>query len=111
MEEIIEFLNGFNTDLDLSYQYEDNMTFDEFEERINECINEAEIIYYHKAIDYLKENDNSLHESLSIAYELGYDCENLNSEILATLLYQQNLNIQWSDFRDEIEQYFEDNNN
>tara|TARA_R110001632_G_scaffold150274_1_gene267708 strand:+ start:109 stop:444 length:336 start_codon:yes stop_codon:yes gene_type:complete len=111
MKNIIEFLNGFNTDLDLSYQYEDNMTFDEFEERINECINEAEIIYYHKAIDYLKENDNSLFESLSIAYEYGYDCENLNSEILATLLYQQNLNIQWSDFRDEIEQYFEDNNN
>lgn len=111
MKNIIEFLNGFDTDLDLAYQYENDLSFDEYEQRIVDSINEQEIIYYHKAIDYLKENDSSLLESLSIAYEYGYDCENLNSELLATLLYQQNLNIQWSDFRDEIEQYFEDNNN
>tara|TARA_R110002050_G_scaffold238573_1_gene374646 strand:- start:392 stop:730 length:339 start_codon:yes stop_codon:yes gene_type:complete len=112
MKNIIEFLNGFDTDLDLSYQYENGLSFDEYEQRIVDSINEEEIIYYHKAIDYLKENDNNLFESLSIANELGYNVINLNSELLATLLYQQNLHLHWNeDIRNEIEQYFEDNNN
>ena len=37
-------------------------------------------------MEYLKENDPSLSESLEIAAELGYDFKNLNSEILASLL-------------------------
>ena len=44
-----------------------------------------EIIYYNVAIDYLKENDPSLSESLEIAEEYGYNTENLNSELLASL--------------------------
>ena len=95
MKNAIEFLNGFDTDLDLAYQYENGLSFDEYEQRIVDLINESEIIYYHKAIDYLKENDSSLFESLSIADELGYNVRNLNSELLATLLYQQNLLLQW----------------
>ena len=44
-----------------------------------------EIIYYYKAIEYLKENDSSLNESLEIATEYGYTTDNLNSELLASL--------------------------
>jgi len=112
MKNIIEFLNGFDTDLDLAYQYENDLSFDEYEQRMVDYINEQEIIYYHKAIDYLKENDSSLFESLSIADEYGYDVSKLNSELLATLLYKQNLHLHWNeDIRNEIKQYFEDNNN
>ncbi len=112
MKNVIEFLNGFKTEIDLAYQYEDGLSFDEYEQRICDHINEQEIIYFYKAIEYLKEYDNSLFESISIADELGYETKQLNSELLATLLYQQNLHLEWNeDLRNEIEQYFEDNNN
>lgn len=44
-----------------------------------------EIIYYYNAIKYLKDNDQSLTESLEIAAEYGYSITNINSELLATL--------------------------
>lgn len=44
-----------------------------------------DIIYYSRAMEYLKENDISLNESFEIASEYGYDLENLNSETLASL--------------------------
>jgi hypothetical protein len=108
MKNVIDFLNGIDTKIDLSSNYELALTFEEYEELILEHINQQEIIYYYKAIDYLKENDNSLFESLSIAEAYGYDVENLNSELLATLLFQQNLHIEWSEIRGEIEEYFEE---
>ena len=45
----------------------------------------VEIIYYYKAMEYLKEHDTSLSESIEIANEYGYTLENLNSETLASL--------------------------
>ena len=45
----------------------------------------VEIIYYYKAMDYLREHDTSLTESLELAAEYGYTTENLNSELLASL--------------------------
>ena len=106
MNNTIEFLNSFNTELDLSYYYEEDITFEEYEERIQQSIHENEIIYYAKAMIYLQENDNSLYESLSIASELGYTVENLNSELLATLLYQQELFKEWNNIAKQIEEYF-----
>ena len=44
-----------------------------------------DIIYYYNAIEYLKENDTSLCESLELAAEMGYQTENINSELLASL--------------------------
>jgi len=49
-----------------------------------------EIIYYYNAIKYLKDNDQSLSESLEIANEYGYSLENINSELLATLHASRN---------------------
>ena len=64
---------------------------DDLQERLQELVNEQEIIYYSRAIDYLKENDASLKESLEIAGEFGFPLDKLSSEVLATLLYQKNL--------------------
>lgn len=62
-----------------------------------------EIIYYDRAMDYLKENDNSLQTSLELAQDLGYQPKNLNSETLASLLnrhlFLENLN----NYDDELE--------
>jgi hypothetical protein len=49
-----------------------------------------EIIYYYNAIKYLKDNDQSLSESLEIANEYGYSITNINSELLATLHASRN---------------------
>ena len=46
---------------------------------------DVEIIYYYKAMEYLKEHDASLTESLELASEIGLTIDNLNSETLASL--------------------------
>ena len=68
-----EDLNSFDDSSELFQDLQENGYFNE------------EIIYYYKAMDYLRENDCSLSESLEIATELGYTTENLNSELLASL--------------------------
>lgn len=73
-----------------------------------EYVNSAEIIYYYNAMKYLSEQDNSLHESMALAGEYGYQCENLNSELLATILLQQNLREELDGLRGELETYFQD---
>ena len=63
----------------------------------------VEIIYYYKAIEYLKENDFSLCESLEIANEYGYTIENINSELLARLhASNQRINKFWEDVEPKL---------
>ena len=63
----------------------------ELSEALQECISGEEIVYYHKAMEYLIKEDASLNESLEIASSMGCDIQNLNSELLATIHYQQTL--------------------
>lgn len=65
-------------------------TFDTYEEAQEYCF-ESEIIYYSKAMNYLMENDCSLRESLDLCADMGYSLENINSEFLATVHYQDAL--------------------
>lgn len=99
--------SNITTQIELADVYQSGMTFDELEEAVETHINEQEIIYYSRAIDLLKEFDPSLRESLSLADELGLTPENLNSEVLATLLHQQRLREDWADIRNEVEELFE----
>jgi hypothetical protein len=68
---------------------------------------EREIIYYSKAIKYLQENDPSLSEALAIAHEMGYEVKNLNSELLATLLYQQNFREEFCDLEEDFNDFLD----
>ena len=68
----------------------------------------CEVIYYSNAIRYLQENDPSLRESLEIAAEYGYEVKNLNSEVLASLLKSQNVRDEFLEFRDEINDFFQE---
>lgn len=61
---------------------------DSLREEIQDYINSEEIIYYTYAIKYLSENDPSLRDSLALASDMGCDMNNLNSETLATIHYQ-----------------------
>lgn len=111
METIGQFLHEIETEIDLVYSYEEGMSFSDFADAVIESINETEIIYHSIAMDYLMEHDSSLTKSLSLASEMGYLFEgvnNANSELLATLLYQDNLRNEWYELSEEIEEYFEE---
>ena len=111
MKNPIEVLNALETKIELSYLYENNITFEELEERVEAYIFEQEIIYYSQAIAYLKEEDSSLNESLQLAIEYGFTLDNLNSETLATLLYQSKLQEEWHSIKDSLEDYINSINN
>ncbi len=76
---------------------------DIFDDLQNNGFFNIEIIYYYKAIEYLKENDFSLHHSLEIAKEYGYTIENINSELLASLhASSQRINKFWEDVEPKL---------
>ena len=93
-------------DIDLANLYYNEDTFTDFSDKVNDAIMEEEIIYYYKAMEYLKENDASLSDSLDIASEYGFTTEQLNSELLATLLYQQKLTEQWYEIEEQVKELF-----
>ena len=105
-------INDYINISDLLENLESNDAADMFEDitdtlQDNGAFN-LEIIYYSNAIDYLKENDPSLRDSLEIAFEYGYSVENLNSEVLASLLYSQIETEKYYDLRCEIIDFFEE---
>lgn len=109
---IYDFLNGLNTDnlyvsdyIDIS-DIDENTTFDSLTEILSDKnAFDTEIIYYSNAIKYLSENDPSLYESLAIAQEYGYTCDNLNSEILASLHASRKCSEDWRALSSEIEDF------
>jgi len=94
-------------DIDLANLYYNEDTFTDFSDKVNDAIMEEEVIYYHEAIKYLMNEDASLSDSLDIASEYGYTTEQLNSELLATLLYQQRLTEQWYEISEQVEELFD----
>lgn len=72
---------------------------------------EQEVIYYSNAMEYLTENDNSLRESLEIADDLGITTNNLNSEVLASLLKTRKCEEAFDQYETEINEFFENLNN
>ena len=93
-------------DIDLANLYYNEDTFTDFCDKVNDAIMKEEVIYYHKAIKYLMNEDASLSDSLDIASEYGYTTEQLNSELLATLLYQQRLTEQWYEIEEQVKEFF-----
>ena len=108
LERLKELVKDNNLDIDIDYIYDENKDFDQLNEDVIQYINESRIIYYSKAIAYLSDNDASLYESLEIAKEYGYTIEDLNSELLATLLYQQNFTNEWYNISEQVEQILND---
>jgi hypothetical protein len=109
---IFEFLNGLKTEVCITdYVNIEDIDFKNAFESIQEKIQdnngfEIDIIYYSNAIKYLQDNDPSLRESLEIASDLGYTTENLNSELLASLLASQNAISEFYELEAEINDYF-----
>jgi hypothetical protein len=79
-----------------------------FEYLVDNNYTTVDIIYYSHAIDYLVKNDNSLKESINIALEYGLSLENINSELLASLLATRKLENLLDEYRDEINEILGD---
>ena len=75
------------------------------------CGFDIEIIYYTNAIEYLQKNDPSLKDSIDLAIEYGHDLQNINSEVLASLLASCNAREQFNDLESEINEFFNNLNN
>lgn len=111
---IKEFLDNLNTDIeignyieikDIDIENPFNSIFNELREK-SAFIREGEVIYYSNAIQYLSENDASLNKSLELADQLEYLPEDLNSEILASLLKTEKITDGFNELKSEIEDFF-----
>ena len=92
---ILDFINAEDITEDL--------TFNKLTELIDENNGfEVEVIYFSAAIDFLKENDPSLTDSLELASDFGYYPKDLNSEILASILASDILRNDWFQLETEI---------
>ena len=108
--EFKKFLGTLKSEIDLPYYADDCETFESLRESIEDNNGfDIEIIYYSRAIEYLKENDNSLRESLEIASDMGYELKNLSSEVLASLLASQNARSEFEELETEITNWLEEN--
>ena len=105
-----EFLRTLTSEIDLPYfASEDTTTFEELREAIEDGSGfDIEIIYYSRAMEYLTQNDNSFNESLNIAAEMCYEPQNLNSEILASLLASRNARNEFEELKTEITNFLEE---
>ena len=109
-EKIEEFLGNLDTEIDvLDYVDADSVEcYDDVYDQINENGGfDGEIVYYANAIEYLRKEDPGFTEALGIAKEYGLTCDNLNSEILASLLKGERLREEFSELENEINDFFD----
>jgi len=66
-------------------------------------ITDTEVIYYTNAIEYLKQEDPSLSESIGIAEEFWFWLDGINSETLASLLATRRNEEYWCEFLENVE--------
>jgi peptidoglycan hydrolase CwlO-like protein len=111
-ESIFNFLNNLNTEVCITdYVNIEDIDFENAFDSIQEKLNDEngfdmEVIYYGSAIDYLKENDPSLKESLELASDMGFELKNLSSEVLASLLKTENEREKFNELESEINDFF-----
>ena len=107
---INDYINIENIiDIDNLESFDHTIIFESITESLQENGGfNLEIIYYSNAIDYLKKHDPSLTESLNIALEFCFEVQNLNSEVLASLLYSQNETENYYSLESDITDFFSD---
>jgi hypothetical protein len=110
IEEFLKSLNIDNLEIMDYVDIEDidmNNAFDSIYGQIDDAGGfNVEIIYYSNAIEYLSENDKSLMDSIGIALEIGYTLENINSEVLASLLASENARNDFQEKETDIDNFF-----
>jgi phosphoenolpyruvate carboxylase len=117
-DRVYKFLSELNTEIEVTYFVDVNdLEVEDFDidmfETIDNIIQDSngfdqDVVYYASAMDYLRENDPSLRESIDIASQYGYDINNINSELLASLLKTQYVINEFNELKDEINEFFEE---
>ncbi len=108
-ERITTVLDSANLANDYLYFIDDESneseTIDELVEYIDEQSNgyQVDVIYHYNAMQYLLENDQSLQYSLEIAKNSGFEIDNINSELLASLLATENERENFYAIKDDLE--------
>ena len=115
-QRVFNFLNSLNTEIDITnfVNCEDLETEDFSDNMFQKIVDiiednngfEQEVMFYASAMDYLRENDPSLRESLELAHDLGFTADNLNSEILASILKTDIVREEFNQLEDEINTFF-----
>ncbi len=72
----------------------------------NGAFNTDEIVGYDSAMEFLQENDTAMVYTLRLAGDVGYSIYEIDSEILANLLYSQLRLESVEDREREIEEFF-----
>ena len=119
--QVIEYIKEKEKEYDFNERIASYIDYNEFQEAIddnkiddflnelndnnNRTFTDTEIIYYSNAIEYIKENDQSLRECFDIASEYWYNANDLNSGILASLLATRRNEDEYSKFIDEVVQF------
>lgn len=96
-------------DIDIMYYVDANnvSSFSDVLDQIEDANGfDVEVIYYSTAMEYLMERDPSLRESLEIANSYGYTINNINSELLASLLASKLCREEFMSYEDEITEFF-----
>ena len=115
-QRVFNFLNSLNTEIDITnfVNCEDLETEDFSDNMFQKIVDiiednngfEQEVMFYASAMDYLRENDPSLRESLELAHDLGFTADNLNNEILASILKTDIAREEFNQLEDEINTFF-----
>jgi hypothetical protein len=112
-ERIEDFLKSLNIDnlYVMDYVNIDDIDLSDAYQSIYEMIDDnggfnVDIIYYSNAIDYLSKNDPSLHESLQLAADSGFNLTDLSSEVLASLLASEKCRDDFSALQTDIDEFF-----
>ena len=79
-----------------------------YEDLLHSGAFDQEVIYYSNAIEYLRDNDNSLQYSMELASDYGYETKDINSELLASLLKSQICREEFAELQSEIEFFLDD---
>lgn len=109
IEEFLKTIKVENIDIPYYVDANDVNSYDDIYDAIdNNRGFDVDIMYYGSAMEYLRENDTSLRESLEMADELGYRPKDINSELLASLLASKNCVEEFEEYRSEIETFFEE---
>ncbi len=109
---IENFLSELSTEIDVLNLIDiDNIDHNNAYDSIYEMIDDnggfdVEIIYYSRAMEYLKENDPSLNRSLELASDMGFSLNDINSETLASLLASKLVREEFEELEDEINDFF-----
>lgn len=106
-QNLIKFLDTLNLDIDFNAFISDDDDINDFYD-LHAILDNNNA--FSKAIKFLAENDNSLQDSINLASELGYDINNVNSEVLASLLATEMLRNEFYSYEGEINDYINELN-